>query len=137
MSKHVVAALKDFPPGSRKLIEIDGRPIAIFNIKGELFALLNRCPHQGGSLCEGLITGLAVGDRAGEFRMIRKGEMVRCPWHGWEFDIRTGQSWCEPSKVRARAYPTEIASGAEVVKGPYVAETVPVTVEEQYVVVEF
>jgi nitrite reductase/ring-hydroxylating ferredoxin subunit len=69
--------------------------------------------------------------------MIRKGEMVRCPWHGWEFDIRTGQSWCEPAKVRARAYPTEIAAGAEVVKGPYVAETVLVTVEEQYVVVEF
>ena len=54
--------------------------------------------------------------------------MVRCPWHGWEFDIRTGQSWCEPAKVRARAYPTEIAAGAEVVKGPCVAETVLVTV---------
>jgi 3-phenylpropionate/trans-cinnamate dioxygenase ferredoxin subunit len=63
--------------------------------------------------------------------------MVRCPWHGWEFDIRTGQSWCEPAKVRARAYPTGIAAGAEVIKGPYVAETVPVTVEEQYVVVKF
>ena len=67
--------------------------------------------------------------------MIRKGEMVRCPWHGWEFDIRTGQSWCEPAKVRA--YPTEIAAGAEIVKGPCLAETVLVTVEEQYVVVEF
>ena len=88
-------------------------------------------------MCDGLITGLAVGDRPGEFRMIRKGEMVRCPWHGWEFDIRTGQSWCEPAKVRARTYPTEIAAGAEVVRGPYVAETVAVTVEEKYVVVEF
>ena len=137
MRRYVVASVAEIPPGTRKVFTVGGRPIGIFNLDGEFYGLLNRCPHQGGSLCDGLITGLAVGDRPGEFRMIRMGEMVRCPWHGWEFDIRTGQSWCEPAKVRARAYPTEIAAGAEVVKGPYVAETVPVTVEKQYVVVEF
>ncbi len=68
--------------------------------------------------------------------MIRKGEMLRCPWHGWEFDIRTGQSWCDPQRVRARLYPVAVEPGAEVVKGPYVAETFPVSVEQDYVVLE-
>jgi len=137
MQRYVVAPVAEIPPGTHKVFTVAGRPIGIFNLNGEFYGLLNRCPHQGGSLCDGLVTGLAVGDRPGEVRMIRRGEMVRCPWHGWEFDIRTGQSWCEPGKVRARTYPTEIAAGAEVVRGPYVAETVPVTVEEKYVVVEF
>jgi len=58
MSRHVVAALSELPPGSRKLVNIDGRPIGVFNIGGEFFALLNRCPHQGGNLCEGRLIGL-------------------------------------------------------------------------------
>src|SRR5215510_12374258 len=137
MSKHVVAAVGDIPPGTRKLAQLNGRAIVVFNIGGEFFALNNRCPHRGGSLYHGIQTGLVESREPGCYSYSRKGEMVKCPWHGWEFDVRTGQSWCEPANVRARAYPTEVAAGAEVIKGPYVAETVPVTVEEQYVVVEF
>ena len=62
--------------------------------------------------------------------------MLRCPWHGWEFDVRTGQSWCEPSRIRVKRYPAEVADGEAVVRGPYVADTFPVTVQDQYVVVE-
>jgi hypothetical protein len=60
----------------------------------------------------------------------------RCPWHGWEFDIHTGQSWCDPSKLRVKTYPVSVEPGADLVKGPYVAETYPVTVEDDYVLVE-
>jgi len=136
MSKHIVAAVADLPPGSRKLVTVKGRPIAVFNLGGEFFGLLNRCPHQGGSLCEGLLTAVLTADRPGEYRMSRAGEIIRCPWHGWEFDIRTGQSWCEPDRIQARQYPVEVAPGADLVKGPYIAETIPVAVEEDYVVVE-
>src|ERR1700694_5522985 len=73
MSKHVVAPLRDFPPGSRKLVTIDGRPIAIFNINGELFALLNRCPHQGGSLIDGRLIGLVESPEPGDYRYSRQG----------------------------------------------------------------
>jgi 3-phenylpropionate/trans-cinnamate dioxygenase ferredoxin subunit len=46
------------------------------------------------------------------------GEIIRCPWHGWEFDIRTGQSYCDPKCFRAsRAYPVNVEPGANVVKG--------------------
>ena len=98
--------------------------------------MFNRCPHQGGSLCEGAVTGLVESSAPGRYSYSRKGEIIRCPWHGWEFDIRTGKSYCSPEKVRARAYPVETAHGAELVEGPYVAETIPVHVEEDYVVVE-
>ncbi|MBV9756795.1 MAG: Rieske (2Fe-2S) protein [Alphaproteobacteria bacterium] len=136
MSKHVVAAVRDIPPGGRKLVQVNGRDIAIFNIGGEFFGLLNRCPHQGGRLVEGRLIGLVQSPQPGEYRYSRPGEVLRCPWHGWEFDVRTGQSFCDPARIRAMRYQVEVEPGADLVKGPYVAETFPVTVEEQYVVVE-
>ncbi len=136
MSKHVVAKVSEVPPGGRKLVTVRGRPIAIFNLKGEFYGLLNRCPHQGGSLCDGLLTGLIESDEPGTYRYSRAGEIIRCPWHGWEFDIRTGQSWCDPGKIQVRNYKVEVAPGQRVVQGPYVAETIPVSVEEEYVVVD-
>ena len=136
MTKHVVAAVRDVPPGGRKLVNVRGRPIAVFNLAGQFYGLLNRCPHQGGSLCEGLLTGLVIADVPGEYRIERPGEIIRCPWHGWEFDVRTGQSWCDPDKIAARKFPTEVLAGGALVQGPYVAETIAVRVEQDYVVVE-
>jgi 3-phenylpropionate/trans-cinnamate dioxygenase ferredoxin subunit len=136
MSRHVLAPTSDIPPGSRKLFTVKGRPIAIFNLEGDFFGMLNRCPHQGGSLYEGVVTGLVLSSNPGEYTYARKGEIVRCPWHGWEFDIRTGQSYCDPERIRTKAYPVDTASGATVIEGPYVAETVPVQVEENYIIVD-
>lgn len=136
MSKHVVAPARDIPPGGRKLVRLNGREIAIFNIGGQFFGLLNRCPHQGGRLIEGRLIGSLQSPEPGQYRYSRPGEILRCPWHGWEFDVRTGQSFCDPGRIRAMRYQVEIEPGAELVKGPYVAETFPVTVEEQYVVIE-
>src|ERR1700733_3553850 len=136
MSKHVVATVAEIPPGSRKLVTVRGRSIAVFNLDGEFFGLFNRCPHQGGPMCEGILTGLIESDEPGQYRYSRKGEIIRCPWHGWEFDVRTGQSYCEPERIQVRSYPVEVAEGQRVVQGPYVAETVPVSVEQHYVVVD-
>ena len=136
MAKHVIASLREFPVGSRKLVDVRGRKIAVFNVKGEFFALANRCPHQGGGLCDGRLTGLVEASAPGEYRWSRRGEIIRCPWHGWEFDLRTGKSWCEPSKVRARQFNVSVAPGAALVEGPYVAETFSVSVEDDYVVLE-
>jgi 3-phenylpropionate/trans-cinnamate dioxygenase ferredoxin subunit len=136
MPKHVVAAVGDLPPGTRKLAEVNGRAIVVFNIRGEFFALNNRCPHRGGSLFHGRQTGVVESSEPGHYCLSRPGEIIRCPWHGWEFDIRSGQSWCDPTRIRVRNYPVSVQSGTRVVAGPYVAETVPVTVEGDYVVVE-
>jgi len=136
MSRHVVAAVRELPPGSRKLVDVDGRAIVIFNIGGEFFALLNRCPHQGGNLCEGRLIGLVESSEPGIYRYSRQGEILRCPWHGWEFDVRTGKSWCDRARIRAKIYGVGIEPGRNLVEGPYRAETFAVAVEEEYVVVE-
>ncbi len=162
MARYVVASVDELPPGTRKIVDVAGRQVGVFNINGEFFALLNRCPHQGGPLCEGRLAGrLEVKAPGEEFRYTRAGEILGCPWHSWEYDIRTGQSWFNPARVRVRAYEVDVAPGeavedaspaAEVTaiegpgvrtagisdlgKGPYVAETYPVTIENRYVVVE-
>jgi nitrite reductase/ring-hydroxylating ferredoxin subunit len=135
MAKHVVAAADDIPPGSRKLVTVKGRPVVVFNVAGEYFGLLNRCPHQGGNLCEGKLTGLLEAAEPGQYRYSRQGEILRCPWHGWEFDVRTGQSYCEPDKIKARKFDVSLTEGRSIVEGAYVAETFPVAVEGYYVVV--
>jgi nitrite reductase/ring-hydroxylating ferredoxin subunit len=136
MARHVVAAVGEIAEGERKLVTIEGREIGIFNVNGEFFALLNRCPHAGAQLCRGFVVGFAEAVEPGKYRLSRQGEFLRCPWHGWEFEIRTGQSWFDPKKVRTRAYKTSVESGSALAKGPYVAETFPVRVEESYVVID-
>lgn len=132
--KHVVGRVGDLSPGTNTVVQIDGREIVIFHSNDEYFALLNRCPHQGGKLCHGKVTGLLESSSAGEYRYSRPGEIVRCPWHAWEFDMRTGKSWCDPDKVRVRSYPVEVHEGRRLVEGPYVAETFEVSVEHDYIV---
>lgn len=134
-TKHVVAKVGELKPGDRKLVDLAGRPVALFNLNGEYFAINDKCPHESGSLCAGKIGGFADADQPGEYRLTRPGEVIRCPWHGWEFDIRTGQSWCDPERVRVRAYDAQVAHGGEVLKGPYKAETFNVSIEEDYVVI--
>ena len=66
MSRHVVAPTSEIAPGDRKLFTVKGRPIAIFNLDGQFYGMLNRCPHQGGSLCDGIITGLVQSSTPGD-----------------------------------------------------------------------
>jgi nitrite reductase/ring-hydroxylating ferredoxin subunit len=136
MPRYVVASVSDIPPGTRKLVQVNGRPVAIFNLEGAFFGLNNKCPHEGGSLCHGVVTGLIDSTGPGEYHQSRRGEMIRCPWHGWEFDIQTGQSWCDPERMKVRRYGVDVAHGSDLVEGPYVAETIAVTVEDDYVVVD-
>jgi nitrite reductase/ring-hydroxylating ferredoxin subunit len=136
MPRHVVARADEIPPGSRKLVQVGSRSIVVFNLKGELFALSDKCPHKGGSLSKGKLTGLVQSDAPGEYSYSRPGEIVRCPWHNWEFDVRTGLSWCDPGRMRLVNYAVAVEPGAKLVQGPYVAETFPVSVEDTYVVVE-
>lgn len=135
-TRHVAARVSELPPGERKLVTIGKRAIALFNLDGEFFAIGDTCPHEFGSLCKGKLVGLAEADLPGQYRFSRPGEFIKCPWHGWEFDIRTGQSYCDPQTMRVRAYDASVAKGEDVVKGPYVADTYSVSVEDDYVIVE-
>lgn len=141
--RHVVAAAAEIPPGARKIVEVDGRSIGIFNVDGEYLAVRNRCPHQGGPLCEGAQVGAITSPGPGAYLYERPGEIIRCPWHAWEFDLRTGASWFDPDRRRVRSYEIEVVPGGDLVppapglvRGPYTAETVRVQIEDEYLVVE-
>jgi 3-phenylpropionate/trans-cinnamate dioxygenase ferredoxin subunit len=117
-------------------IDAFSRTIALFNVDGALFAFDNRCPHHGGPLCRGRVGDAPFADGPDHVRWEREQRILRCPWHGWEFDMRTGQSWCDPSRLKVRAYPVTVARGDGLVEGPFVAETFPVTVEDSYVLID-
>ena len=144
-ARYVVAAVDEIAPGERKIVTVAGRSIGVFNVGGEFFALRNRCPHQGGALCEGQLWGVLQSERPGEFDFRPSREVIACPWHGWEFHLRTGQSWCAPEKLKVSRYAVNLVTGQDLegdppapgmVKGPYVAETYPVARDGAYLVVE-
>jgi 3-phenylpropionate/trans-cinnamate dioxygenase ferredoxin subunit len=152
VTRHIVGTVDDIPEGQRAIVQIDGREIGVFNVGGRYFAILNRCPHEAGPLCRGQLVGALNSAAPGDYRVDSDTTILRCPWHQWEFDVTTGQSWCDPERMRVRTYETAIASGrdlqsnpngdsatggpAGMVPGPYVAETYPVSVEKRYVVVD-
>lgn len=136
MARHVVATTSEIPPGGNKVVTVKGREIVVFHVNGEFFALLNRCPHEGAPLAKAACVAHLNSDEPGEYKRSRVGEMLRCAWHGWEFDMRTGQSYCDPKHTRVRSYPVRIEPGETLAKGPYVAVTFPVTIEMSYVLIE-
>lgn len=118
----VVATVDEIPPGSRKIVvPFRGRAgIGVFNVNGQFHALRNICPHKQGPLCTGFVSGRVVGDlppSAGVDTLVyeREGEIIRCPWHLWEFEIATGQCLVDP-KVRVKTYPVVIEGNQVVVE---------------------
>jgi len=147
----VVGKVSDFANGDRKIIDVNGKSVGVFRIDDRFYALRNRCPHQFGPLCAGTLAPRAISDGPGDVKMDSGPPLLACPWHGWEYDIATGQSFMGPGRgnMAARAYDVSVLPGSELaqaqgrqgwpegrVPGPYVAETVPVSVEQDYVVVD-
>ena len=91
-----VATLSELGAGSCKVVEGGGKTIALFNVDGQIYALDNTCLHRGGPLGEGTLNG----------------EVVTCPWHLWEYNVRTGEKLGNPA-VRVEAYPVQV-EGSEI-----------------------
>ena len=92
-----VAKLEDLEPGACLSVEADdAHGVALFNVDGEILATDNTCPHAGGPLGEGILAG----------------DVVECPWHGWEFNVRTGQCLENPSSEwTVPCFPTRVENG--------------------------
>jgi 3-phenylpropionate/trans-cinnamate dioxygenase ferredoxin subunit len=149
--------------GERLIVEVNGRSIGIFNVNGEFYGVVNRCPHMGAEMCRGHLAPYLGSSGPGEYDFDTSRQFLMCPWHGWEFDIKTGQSYLDPNSTRIRTYQVEVEDGKLLasaveegtvareraaasgptadpfvhgrVEGPYKAETVDVSVEDDYVVV--
>jgi nitrite reductase/ring-hydroxylating ferredoxin subunit len=112
---HVGAASAFSDPG-RKVIEAGGLEIGVFRLGGEFFAYENRCPHLDGPVCQGKLLPLALEavavDGTSTGRVFAKDRMnVVCPWHGFEFDIRTGEHPMD-RRVRLRRVPVRVVDDA-------------------------
>ncbi|MEO1016304.1 MAG: Rieske (2Fe-2S) protein [Pseudomonadota bacterium] len=136
MTRHVVARADDIPVGERKCVTASGRELVVFNVDGEYFALFNHCPHRGARLSSGRLVGSVVSSGYGSYDLTSQGYTLRCPWHGWEFDLRTGRSYCDADRVKARRFEVQEVPGRQLVEGPYRADTFEVEREGDYLVVE-
>jgi 3-phenylpropionate/trans-cinnamate dioxygenase ferredoxin subunit len=133
VARHVVGRVAEIPPGGRKIVTLEGRSIGVFNVRGTFYALRNACPHQAGPLCRGTITGLLTATDQRTLTLAHDGEIIRCPWHGWEFDLTSGRSVFNPHRLRVRTYPVTVEPEDED-EDPRI-ETFAVTVERGRVVV--
>ena len=137
---HPVCRVSELPPGDRRIVQINGRSIGVFNVNGSFHALRNICPHQMAPLCQGRIAGTTLPSKPGEYKWAREGEIIRCPWHGWEFDITTGRSVFNPHGLRVRTYQVTVEhDDAQARNGACpvsdggqepTVETFPVTIED-------
>ena len=100
--RYVVGRIGEIPPGARRIIELDGRSIGVFNIHDRYVAVRNVCPHELAPVCLGRLGGTTLPSAPGEWIWGREGEILACPWHGWEFDLLTGA--CLTDKRRLRIY---------------------------------
>lgn len=98
-----VARLEEIRPGECTLVHVKQRSIGLFNVNGTIVAVLNVCPHELAPVCRGRVGGTTLPSRPGAYRWGREGEILACPWHGWEFDLLSGRALADP-RVRLRLY---------------------------------
>jgi nitrite reductase (NADH) small subunit len=105
-----VATVDEIPPGERKIVELDGQSIGIFRVGDEFVAILNMCPHEFAPVCLGRVGGTTLPSAPGEFIWGREGEILACPWHGWEFELLTGKALFG-NRPRLRLFPVKVEAG--------------------------
>jgi nitrite reductase/ring-hydroxylating ferredoxin subunit len=108
-----IGDLDDFPLGAFRLVKIGPREIGILRTGHDVFAIRNRCPHQSGPVCRGSVSARLDGPQVGQIVADENRAVVACPWHGWEFDIRSGHSLTDPH-LRLKTYPVNITPGNRI-----------------------
>ena len=140
---------QDVPDGEHIVVDVNGRSVGIFNVERRVLRAAEPVPASGRSDVRGPDGRPAWSPTVpASSASTTDHKLLACPWHGWEFDIKTGQSYFDPMRTRIRQYPVEVEdghlvaeelsdaeSGTSLVKGPYTAETVAVSVEQDYLVV--
>ena len=115
MRRHTVAASDRVTDGGRLVVDVGGITVGIFRVDGQLYAYENTCPHQGGPVCQGLLIPGVVEvlnerQESTGFAFDERDPRIVCPWHGYEFGIKTG---CHPASpaIRLRAVPVREENG--------------------------
>ena len=98
-----------------RVVDVAGRPVGVISVGDEFFAVSDRCPHMGASMCSGSLSGTLVGAGPHELVYGREDRVLRCPWHGWEFDLESGRSLLEPGRFGLRTYRVSTTADGDVV----------------------
>jgi nitrite reductase (NADH) small subunit len=115
-SRYDVGAVDEFPPGSRRVINVGNRAVGVINAGGTLYAVLDVCPHELVSICEhGAVGGTPLPSKPGEIEFGLEDRVLRCPWHGYEFDLQTGSALFTHFRGRLRTFHVEVAGGRVIV----------------------
>jgi len=109
-----VCAVSELPIGARRIVDLDGISIGVFNVGGRFCAIKNVCPHMGAPICQGTIHATHRPSDVQEFHPALADRILRCPWHGWEFDLITGKGLYDATS-RMATYAVEIDSNGDVV----------------------
>jgi len=114
---YTVPEAKDLRPGQKVIVNVGGSEIGIFNVEGRLHAIRNICADQSGPLCRGdvfdRIEAEVTPDRQIREYVRDRQSVIACPWHGWEYDLQTGQCLWNP-RYRVRVYAVEVADDGTV-----------------------
>jgi nitrite reductase (NADH) small subunit len=109
-TRHAVARTDEIADGGKKLVKLPafGKEIEIgvFRLGTEYFAYRNVCPHAGAPVCEGKICGTTLPSDVYKYEYSADKKVLRCPWHGWEFDLKTGAHLVD-EKTRLKSYQVE------------------------------
>jgi 3-phenylpropionate/trans-cinnamate dioxygenase ferredoxin subunit len=109
--RYLVGPTAEIGPGQRRIVPVGGRGgIGVFNLGGEYYALRNLCPHRAGPLCQGRLRPYFLPGPVGEYAYEREGEILKCPWHEYEFDLRSGVCPAEP-ELRVQTYRVAVEDG--------------------------
>ncbi len=105
--KYRVCHQQDVPVGEKRSFTVKNIPIVVSHSKqGKFYAIYGFCPHQRCSFGDGILGGLTkAGEPGEEFQYVREGEIIRCAWHGFSFDVTTGACLTAPDKLRVKTYP--------------------------------
>ena len=107
--RETLGSVNDFPVGKFRLVRVGRREIGVLRTSGGAFyAVLNYCPHRGAPICWGKVGGTMLPSEPGELRYGMEDQILRCPWHAFEFDLESGCSILSDSRLRLRTYPIEV-----------------------------
>ncbi len=111
-----IGRAEDFPLDEIRIVEAGTRSIGVVRRgDGTVNAVRNWCPHKGAAVCKTKLSGTMIPGPPGTLEWGHEGEIVRCPWHGFEFDVRTGKRPYSDSTMRLRVYPARIENGVILV----------------------
>jgi nitrite reductase (NADH) small subunit len=99
-----VGAVDDVRRDGCRVVDVEGRPVGVISVGDEFYAVSDRCPHMGASMCAGSLSGTLVPSDPHDFVYGMDQRVLRCPWHGWEFDLESGRSLLEPRRYGLRTY---------------------------------